>query len=297
MSVRRWKQVITVSVLIIILVLAVLAIVFGIKYGNIKNDYEDLEAMVEVDETTKGYDLSKISKYFQSAEPLDYQTKYSKLYVDNDFTYEEHDKVCYLTFDDGPSTENTEKILKVLKKYNVKATFFVVNKKGEDMDALYKQIVDEGHTIAVHTATHNYEKIYSSVTAYLKDFNRCSKRIEEATGVKPELFRFPGGSVNSYNYELCQPLIAEMLRRGYTYYDWNVSSGDATGRILSEKQIYKNVVNNVAESGESIVLMHDSNEKDSTVEALDDIIETLTERGYTFDKLDKTVKPIIFSYL
>ncbi len=133
--------------------------------------------------------------------------------------------------------------------------------------------------------------------AYLKDFNKLSKHIEELTGVKPEIFRFPGGSVNSYNGAVYEQIISEMTRRGYTYYDWDVSSGDASYGTASANWITNNVVNGVRKGKSNIVLMHDTNAKDTTVEALPKIIEKLKKKGYTFEKLTKDVKPVTFGYL
>lgn len=301
MTVKKWKRCITIFVLSLILLLTALVVFFAAKYANLHEKYE-INSAIPADSTyvdsAVSVDASKLIRFFEGAQQLEYQSKYKKLYVENDFSYKEKkDKVCYLTFDDGPSTENTERILKILNKYDVKATFFVINKKGEKLEALYEEIVKEGHTIGIHSSSHNYDKIYESVDAYLKDFNIMSNKIEKLTGVKTDIFRFPGGSLNTYNAEICIPLIAEMLRRGYTYYDWNVSSGDASSRILSKKQITQNVLNGVFDEGRNIILMHDSDEKDSTVEALPEIIETLSAQGYTFEKLDNKVEPIIFNYL
>ena len=91
-------------------------------------------------------------------------------------------------------------------------------------------------------------------------------------------------------------IIAEMTRRGFVYYDWNVSSGDATSKALSAGEIYQNVVPAALGNTRSIVLMHDSGYKTTTVAALDNMIETLQKNGYTFDKLERDVKPVIFPY-
>lgn len=131
------------------------------------------------------------------------------------------DNAVYLTFDDGPSAR-TDEILEILDKYGVKATFFVVGANEEgDLERMQK-IVAAGHTLAIHSYSHDYKKIYASVEAYLEDFNQMFCQIYEATGVKPQIFRFPGGSVNSYNVGIHQQLIAEMTRRGFVYFDWNV---------------------------------------------------------------------------
>ena len=201
----------------------------------------------------------------------------------------------YLTFNSVPG-ENTNAILDVLAAYGVKATFFVSGSEEEGAEAVYQRIVNEGHTIAVHTASHQYTEIYSSVEAYLTDFEKMSSHIESVTGVKPEIFRFPGGSVNTYNSSLYREIIAEMTRRGYTYYDWNVSSGDAAIGVVTKERIISNVLTGSAAQDDAIVLMHDGPGHSATAAALPQIIEGLKEQGYTFDRLDKTVTPWCFGY-
>ncbi len=308
MTVRQWKRIITFTV--VALIIALVVALMAIKSENQELFDEHGEIITFLEETQEAGEISsediiKIGKELKAKEGQlhpEYQTKYKNLYVDNDFLYDEtseegNNKKVYLTFDDGPSTENTEKILKVLKKYDVKATFFVIYRNSEEEEDLYRRIIEEGHTIGIHSASHNYEKIYKSVDAYLKDFNKLSKHIEELTGVKPEIFRFPGGSVNSYNGAVYEQIISEMTRRGYTYYDWDVSSGDASYGTASANWITNNVVNGVRKGKSNIVLMHDTNAKDTTVEALPKIIEKLKKKGYTFEKLTKDVKPVTFGYL
>ncbi len=309
MTVRQWKRIITFVVVALIVSLTVALIIVAVKANkldNILSENEEIIAFLNDAEdagTITTEDISQMSKELNAKkgqEKPEYQSKYSKLYVENDFVYEddaEGAKKVYLTFDDGPSTENTEKILKILDKYDVKATFFVIYHDSDEMDALLKKIADAGHTIGVHTASHNYEKIYSSVDAYLKDFNKLAKHIEKVTGVKPEIYRFPGGSLNSYNGAVYEQIIAEMTRRGYTYYDWDVGSGDASYGTASTNWIANNVINGVSKDKSNVVLMHDTNAKDTTVEALPKIIETLQKKGYKFDKLTKEVKPVVFGYL
>lgn len=304
MTIKQWKRCITIFVLALFLILTVTVVLLSVKVQTLKdNPYSvvvagsDEAADDDADEQSE-FDTQAWIDFFGDVQALEYQKDYEDLYVENDYSFKERgDKVCYLTFDDGPSTENTEKILKVLDDYDIKATFFVINHRDEENDELYQKIVKKGHTIGIHSYSHNYEKIYQSVGEWLSDFSQMSDKIEQLTGVKPEIFRFPGGSVNTYNTKIYVPLAAEMLRRGYTYYDWNVSSGDASYVILPKEDIVQNVLNGVFDSGESIILMHDSNEKTTTVEALPEIIEALLEQGYVFEKLDNDVKPITFNYI
>lgn len=306
MSVRTWKRIITIVVILLILSLTVAVAAFAVKYDKLNDDYNAVinnESLVNLSKygVLDSSELDHLFSYLGNLdvnETLEYQKKYSKLYVTNDFNFEDagERKICYLTFDDGPDAQVTSKVLDVLKKYNAKATFFVVYKKGEEELKLYKRIVDEGHTIGVHTASHNYTKIYSSVDAYLKDFNRISKHIEEYAGVKPEIFRFPGGSINSYNASNYHELIAEMVRRGYTYYDWNVSSGDASKPYVPAEEIAKNVLSSSEKTKQKIILMHDGKGHATTAEALPEIIEGMMKKGYEFKALDKSVSPVCFGY-
>lgn len=299
MTVKQWKKCITIFVIALIVFLTVLTIFFASKalHQNAADDAITVSAEQPEDIQKEEQFLLGLHEKMDG-ENLEYQNKYENLYVENDFSFKEREsKVCYLTFDDGPSLTNTERILDILAEYDIKATFFVINHKGDEFDDIYRRIVREGHTIGIHSYSHDYKKIYASVDAFLKDFNRISSKIEKLTGVKPNIFRFPGGSINTYNTNIYIPLAAEMLRRGYVYYDWNVGSGDASYVCAPKSEIYNNVLNGMYESGESIVLMHDSKEKNTTADALPDIIEQLLSEGYEFKKLDNDVKPIVFSFL
>lgn len=303
MSVKTWKKIISISVALLLLILTILTLFFGIGYFRYA---KTVKASTIVDISAYGYssseDMTNLFKYLKNIKvdgTISYQQEYENLYIDNDFNFtplDENKKVCYLTFDDGPNTEVTPEVLDILKEYGVKATFFVIYRNGEEEKALYKRIVDEGHTLGVHTASHNYTQIYSSVDAYLEDFSKISDHLEEVTGVKPEIFRFPGGSVNSYNKSVYQQIIAEMIRRGYVYYDWNYSSGDAAGPGVSGAEIIDNVLSGDSSSHKKILLCHDGPGHQNTAEALPEIIEGLTEQGYTFEALDNTVSPVCFGY-
>ncbi len=224
-----------------------------------------------------------------------YADLYPELYCDStaDVVYDQDMDHVYLTFDDGPS-QYTESILYYLDKYNLKATFFVVPSGSEECNRLLKKIADGGHTIGVHSATHVYTEIYASVEAYLNDFKIAYDRIYEATGIKCELFRFPGGSINDFNKQTRDDIIAEMTRRGFVYFDWNVDSNDAGGATWTE--MYVNVLEQTANTNRAVVLMHDHNNGYNTVLVLEDIIKALLDdqRGYKIEKLTPTVKPVQF---
>lgn len=183
-------------------------------------------------------------------------------------------KRVYLTFDDGPSA-NTDKILDILDAYGVKATFFVVGK--ENYAEQYRRIVEEGHTLAMHSYSHVYSDIYSSLDAYKQDLNKLRTFLYELTGVECNIVRFPGGSSNTISKVDMHTLIEYLDSEDMIYFDWNVSSGDASGIYKSANQIAANVLENIDKYNNAVILMHDAAGKSSTVEALPIIIEKILE--------------------
>ncbi len=196
-------------------------------------------------------------------------------------------KVVYLTFDDGPC-ENTENLLDVLNKYGVKATFFVNGHEG--FENSLNRIVDEGHTLALHTYTHEYEHVYRDLDSFAEEIITLQDYLEEATGVRPGIFRFPGGSSNSTAKSI-SVYIDYLDENNLIYFDWNVSSGDG-GDGLSAQQVYDNVMNGIALNDVSVVLMHDSEYKMSTFEAVPMIIESLQEMDALILPITADTEPV-----
>lgn len=190
------------------------------------------------------------------------------------------DKVIYLTFDDGPS-KYTKDLLDVLRKYNVKASFFVVNTKSE-YDFNIKQAYDDGHTVALHSYTHKYNKIYKSENAYFDDLNRIKGKVKNLTGYESNIIRFPGGTSNviskQYNKGIMTRLSKEVGIAKYRYYDWNVDSMDTQEK--NYKAIARNVIDNLKPNRRNIVLQHDLYK--SSVDAVERIIRHGLKNGYTF---------------
>ncbi len=185
----------------------------------------------------------------------------------------------YLTFDDGPSAY-TDDILDILDAYGVKATFFVVGKQGYTEQ--YQRIVNEGHTLGMHSYSHKYQEIYSSLDAYRQDMDKLHDYLYELTGVDCKIARFPGGSSNKKTSRVnMQELIRYLGEVGIQYYDWNVSSGDAAAVPIDAEQIADNVLDHVDRFNTVIVLMHDAAGKKSTVEALPTIIESILQSENT----------------
>ncbi|MCI9406473.1 MAG: polysaccharide deacetylase [Oscillospiraceae bacterium] len=228
-----------------------------------------------------------------------YSDLYPDMYVDASNAFEkEEGKVVYYTFDDGPS-KNTIAILDTLKEKGVKATFFVTGQEspGVDSDAILKRIVDEGHSIGMHTYSHKYSDIYASVENYLADFHKIREKILNATGVEPRIFRFPGGSVkNSFASPSVQKAIRiEMRRRGYIYYDWNLVSGDDKSYMTDVDTLIRNIVGGAQGKDKVIILCHDDTMRVSTAQAVGPVIDQLTAQGYRFEKLTEKVQPIQFN--
>ncbi len=193
--------------------------------------------------------------------------------------------VVYLTFDDGPS-EYTASLLDVLKKYNVKVTFFVT---GRGDSSLIKREHEEGHTVALHTFTHDYSYVYRNDDAFFEDLTSIQNLVKEQTGETSMLMRFPGGSSNlvSRRYDghtrIMSRLVNEITARGFTYFDWNVDSNDAGG-ASSADEVYNNVVSRLKWGESSVVLQHDV--KGFSVEAVERIIQYCNDNNFLLKKLD-----------
>ena len=192
----------------------------------------------------------------------------------------DQNKVIYLTFDDGPY-QYTDRLLDILGRFNVKATFFVTGAYGYS-DCIARE-AREGHSIGVHTYTHDYASIYRSTDAFWSDFEKTESLIEQKTGKRTSLMRFPGGSSNQISRDYCPGIMTTLVRqaadKGLTYFDWNVESGDAGG-TTSSAGVYQNIKDGVSRMGVSVVLCHDV--KSYTVDAMEDTILWALENGYTF---------------
>ncbi len=187
------------------------------------------------------------------------------------------EKIVYLTFDDGPSDRVTPKILDVLRKEDVKATFFIIGRQAKTRTGIIKRLKKEGHSIGIHSYTHDYKEIYSSPQNLLKDIEKCNTVIEEITGKKSTIYRFPGGS-NGLNPHLIQAV----KDVGLKYVDWNVTTMDAELWQPTAQDIYLNTIQASKGYDNIVLLAHDSTTKLSTIQALPDIIAYYKNNGYTF---------------
>ena len=190
-------------------------------------------------------------------------------------------KVAYLTFDDGPS-KYTRQILDILRENDIKATFFITGWCTEGKENILKQVADEGHTVGLHSWSHDYDGIYSSTESWLEDFARVYRKVYAVTGQKPWCFRFPGGSYNNFNRDTADDIIAEMEQRGFAFYDWNAATADASTSATYDSclEYLRDSIN----ADHEVVLMHDSLEL--TPEYLQDIIDYIRGQGYTFETVD-----------
>lgn len=196
-------------------------------------------------------------------------------------------KIVYLTFDDGPS-QNTKKILDILDKYDAKATFFVTG-TNPSCNNYIQEAYNRGHSIGLHTYTHDYASVYSSVENYFNDLDKIGDMVESLTGHRSNIIRFPGGSSNTisanYTKGIMSLLVKEVRNRGYQYFDWNCDSTDASGNNVPVDQLVSNATS--ASNQYINILMHDTDAKDTTVEALPKILEHYKKQGYVFRKLEK----------
>ena len=195
----------------------------------------------------------------------------------------------YLTFDDGPSKENTDKVLDVLKEKNVKATFFVIGEYVRKYPDTARRIVEEGHTIGIHCDIHDYSILYANKEAYIADFEKAYDTVYQITGVKTKLFRFPGGSVNAYNKQVCGDIVKELEARGFIYFDWNASLEDTVGSKSGE-QLLQSAIESVMGRERIVMLAHDRVEK--TADNLGTIIDAFPE--YRMRPLNEYVSPVHF---
>jgi Predicted xylanase/chitin deacetylase len=298
-SVRFFKNLILLVVIICIAVPTGLAIHYRHALAAARPDSAQAESAASASAAPAASTAASSEGAAQSsalsADAPTYTALYPDFYADHASSADQaKEKTIYLTFDDGPS-DKTQEILSILKAKDIKATFFVVGKTDAQSLQDMQDIVSAGHAIGMHSYSHEYTKIYSSVENYLKDMYDLFCLIRKTTGVTPVVFRMPGGSVNSYDYGIYQQILAEMIRRGFIPYDWNISSGDAESNV-SWTKIMHNTVTYAQSFSRGIVLMHDAADKESTVEALPDVIDGFQGEGFSFDKLTGAEKPVLFNY-
>ncbi len=272
--VKRLKIMIIVTFFLLITIPTALSIWLGCRLHITENQLKEMtaqyEAQIELTAQMKG-ELDLRDSYIPIIESSEDNITETEDVVDEPELYV---RKVYLTFDDGPSAY-TEQILNILDEYGVKATFFVTGEEADTNPERYRAIVDRGHTIGVHSYSHVYSDIYKSREDFIRDFQKLRDYIEKTTGIAPTIYRFPGGSSNTVSRVDMGELCEYLTEQGITYYDWNVSSGDATNPALSRDRIVSNCINNVGKFDSAVILFHDSGAKRSTVEALPLVIEKI----------------------
>lgn len=306
-------------ILIVLLMMFLLPIMFClflmVKMNKLEKKVDDLVIMMEngqgslavddnsellecVDDELKFLDQVAYSDIaINTTEENAYLTNPEEVSTATDTAFKEEEtykngKKVYLTFDDGPS-ENTGRLLEILKEKNVKATFFVCYNPDKKVWPYYKQIVDEGHTLGMHSYSHIYSEIYADKESFVEDVTLIHDFLYEQTGINCTYYRFPGGSSNTVSDVDIQELIDFLKDNNIEYYDWNSMSGDAANDRLSSDELNANVLKYVrSNEGDSIVLMHDLTSIPETVEGLVDLIDTLKEEGYELCPIDKKTEPV-----
>ena len=209
------------------------------------------------------------------AENLNIQSESKAITVDNE------KKIVYLTFDDGPSTVVTNKILDILKEQNIKATFFVVGCKIEGREEILKRIYNEGHIIGLHTYTHKYKQIYSSESAFLEEMDKTSEEVKRVINIEPKAIRFPSGSKKHLSYSLLEKL----HDRNYRIYDWNLSLSDGVDYNTSANKLYEEATTKCINPNRIFLLAHCDQPNKNTCDALPKIIEHYKDLGYEFQAI------------
>lgn len=276
--INRLKKMILGMVGMAILIPVIICVVLAVQVAGQKQQIKELESLLAAKEAEA--EAEEVTGVFTTAHVEESPRENVEIQETEQEEPEAvvYDKRIYLTFDDGPSS-NTSAILDILKQYDVKATFFVVGKSDEQSVALYQRIVAEGHTLGMHSFSHKYDEIYASKESFVQDLTQLQEYLYDITGVWPRYYRFPGGSSNTVSKVRMQELIAYLNENDITYYDWNVASGDAVSGQLSKDAIVNNCLSGISVQKDSVVLLHDAAEKDTTVTALPEIIAGARMQG------------------
>ncbi len=273
--INRLKKIIIGTIIAAILIPTVLCGVLFVRVCSLKEELRESEAKCEaLLETIADGSFHFGDELFPEEVNEKTQTSESEITEEEIVIDEMHTRKVYLTFDDGPS-DNTQAILDILKEYNVKATFFVTGQQAVSHPERYQAIVEDGHTLGMHSYSHKYNEIYESEDNFGSDLSKLRSFIEETTGVTPQFYRFPGGSSNTVS-DLPMSVFCDYLtNNSITYFDWNVSSRDAESPMRSAEEITRNCTQNLENFDNAVILLHDASGKTSTVEALPKIIEQI----------------------
>lgn len=277
--VKRIKRIIITLGVILILLPIILSIILFCRVRNLENKLEVIISENKLEEQTHQASTGVV------------KAEEKKTPVSPAAVEEEGPKKVYLTFDDGPSRQ-TEKVLDILKKKNVKATFFMIGREDEYSESLYKRVVSEGHTLGMHSYSHRYKEIYNSMEGFQNDFNKISEHLFDITGVKSVFYRFPGGSSNSVKQFPIKEYKKFLDDQGVTYMDWNVLAANGTTDNVTKKEMVQSVMDGVAKYDTSVVLLYDAEDKKMTAKSLENIIDSLQAGGYEILPMDENTEPI-----
>lgn len=221
--------------------------------------------------------VNKKTLLVSAFEEENFQDKISNLMNGNE-------KIAYLTFDDGPTSKSTPKILKILSEENVKATFFVIGKHVKQNPELVKQAYNNGHYIANHGYSHNNNKLYSSSDSFINEIKSTDLEIGKAIGIdnySSHIFRFPNGYMASAFKSQKQQYAKLLNDIDYAYIDWNCLNKDSEKKYTNS-ELLNNLKNSCKNKGTLVILMHDTSDVNETDLVLKDSIDYLKEEGYIF---------------
>lgn len=266
------------------------------KYQKLQSDFtkekesykQEIDNLNQENESIKNEMAEKFAEHESEKESLSTKVNELEAVIGTKgikIPVEDNKKVVFLTFDDGPSNL-TPQFIDTLNQYGVNATFFVTYQP--QFEDTYKKIIESGNTIQIHTATHDYNSIYSSVSAYVNDFTKAYDYVCSITGTKPDYFRFPGGSTNSYGKSIVKSIARTMSDKGFQFVDWNVSVGDGSAAATKDSIIAKITAESEGKN-HIVMLAHDSETKTETLAALPDIIQYYKNNGYEFRTIGNNV--------
>lgn len=277
--VMRIKKIIVGTAIVLLLLPTIMCLFLLVKVHSLEKQIETITKVSDsgvVKAQEKEVKTTKAPKKASTAEPTIKPT--------DDTTT----KKVYLTFDDGPGSQ-TGKILDILKKNHVKATFFVTGKEDASSKKIYQRIVKEGHTLAMHSYSHIQDVIYDSKEAFEKDLKQINRCLYEATGVHTKFYRFPGGSSTQNTSLSIQNFIDVLKKNHYLYLDWNVISPDINNANATKEQVVTGVMQGVDAYDTAVVLMYDVADKPMTVKALPSIIKQIKAKNYELLPVDESM--------
>lgn len=294
--VKRIKRMIVISCIIILILPTILSIFLMIKVSSLQRQINDIvqssvTGEADLDETSdvvhaKGNVPASNAAVTASEGAVVSDGTDSSLPVET-----EKIKKVYLTFDDGPGVQ-TEKILDILKEQGIKATFFVTGKEDAYSKEMYQRIIEEGHTLGMHSYSHIYNNIYGSAKAFSEDFEKIYDLLHDTTGVYPRWYRFPGGSSTDTMKIPLGDLVALLEEKNVSYVDWNVISPEALNPNVSKNDMVQKIVTDVDKYDTAIIMLYDAADRPMSVKSLSTLIQELKEKKYELLPLENDTVPI-----